>query len=190
MNTHDAATIAQIHSSSLPHTFLARLGCGFLTTLYRAMLDDPHTIVIVNEMNGAVRGFIAVTTESDTFFRRILCKRGGQLLYRMGVQSIRHPSLIKNAFQTVLYGKESKVARAPSELLAIAMQDSYRGKGRGRQLLLYALKELRARKIRNLKVMVGADNAGANAFYMKNGFQFAKSIVLYGEKRNIYTRAF
>jgi ribosomal protein S18 acetylase RimI-like enzyme len=63
----------------------------------------------------------------------------------------------------------------------VAVEARHRSAGFGQRLVRRLLEELGARRVGEVKVVVGTDNAGANRFYERLGFRPIGRIQLHGE---------
>ena len=188
INERDADEIAKIHHAALNNTFLSSLGLGFLAGMYTALADDPKSILFVAEEDGEVAGFISCILDSDTFIRRIVLKSPIKLSLPIGYQIIKKPSTIKKILQTLSYGKLCFIENADTELLAIAVMPKFQREGIGSSLFNALLEELKLRKMKKLKVLVGQELESAQCFYKKNNFIYQKTITLYGMKKDILVK--
>jgi ribosomal protein S18 acetylase RimI-like enzyme len=66
-----------------------------------------------------------------------------------------------------------------SELLSIAVDGRLRSRGVGRQLAERILDGLARRGVREIKVVVGAENEEANRFYERIGFQHRANLFVH-----------
>ena len=96
------------------------------------------------------------------------------------------PSAIKQIFQTLRYPSQVGAELPPAEVLSIAVSEGARGKGIGRALVAAALAQLSARGIQQAKVAVSADNAVANRFYRRCGFELVLRRDHHGLPMNVY----
>ncbi|MGH3452390.1 MAG: GNAT family N-acetyltransferase, partial [Haloechinothrix sp.] len=175
----DAAAIARLHRRSLPDAFLPRLGDPFLRRLYRAMVADPEAVVLVAGSERGVVGFVAGTPSVGRFYRRFVLRHG----IPAGVSALPRllrRGMLRRLWETARHPKGSS-SLPDAELLAVAVEKRRRSGGLGEMLVRRLLGELGARRVDVVKVVVGADNAGANRFYERLGFRRIGRIHVHGE---------
>jgi glycosyltransferase involved in cell wall biosynthesis/ribosomal protein S18 acetylase RimI-like enzyme len=170
MRRGDAGGVARLHRESMPGAFLPSLGDGFLRQLYRALAADREATAHVAEADGRVVGFAAGVGSVPRFYRRFLFRRG-VLAAGMAIPSLVRPSVLRRARETAAYPSgTSSVAGTEAELLAIAVDETHRGSGLGSELASRVLDDLYAEGADRVRVVVGADNEGANRLYERLGF--------------------
>lgn len=176
----DVRRIAHLHRTGLPDAFLSTLGERALRTLYRLMLADPDSRVLVAEGPEGVRGFIAGSLDPEMFVRSHRIAVGLAALPR-----IVRPSVLRRARETSRIDPHPELP--PAEIMVIAVDPSHRRAGIGARLSRAALDELRRAGTREVKVSVAADNDGANVFYAALGFTLAATIDgRRGERTNVW----
>lgn len=165
----DARALARLHRSEMPDAFLPMLGKSFLRQLYRAIVSDRHAVALVAEEEGRVVGFAAAVPSVRAFYRRFYRTRG-PLAALVALPHVLSPHVIRRVLETARY--PAGVQGLPdAELLAIVVDGPYRARGLGRDLARRAVDDLAARGVDRVKVVVGADNAVANRFYRRIGFE-------------------
>jgi glycosyltransferase involved in cell wall biosynthesis/ribosomal protein S18 acetylase RimI-like enzyme len=170
MRKGDAEGIARLHRESMPEAFLPSLGEGFLRQLYRALSVDGNAAAHVAEAGGRVVGFAAGVGSVPRFYRRFLLRRGF-LAAVMAIPSLVRPTVLRRIRETAAYPSgPSSLAGTDAELLAIAVLEQYRGGGVGAELASRVLRDLFAEGAERVRVVVGADNEGANRLYDRLGF--------------------
>jgi ribosomal protein S18 acetylase RimI-like enzyme len=174
----DAGACAALHAGQISQGFLSVLGPRFLGRLYRRICLSPHSFALVagGEQSagpdsagpGDTRGFIAGSTDVGGLYRSFLIHDGflaalqaaGPLIagWRRVVDTLRHAT-----------SGGPGVGRGP-ELLAIAVDPAWQGRGVGRMLVASFLDEVGAKGADAAHVVVGADNEAAVALYRRAGF--------------------
>jgi ribosomal protein S18 acetylase RimI-like enzyme len=74
----------------------------------------------------------------------------------------------------------------PAELLSIMVEPEQRSAGVGALLVTALLAECERRGLAALDVTVDAANAGAQRFYVRHGFVYADTFMLYGRTMHRY----
>jgi ribosomal protein S18 acetylase RimI-like enzyme len=101
--------------------------------------------------------------------------------------ALRHPLLLRNVAETLLYpGKEGQSPHQ-AELVVIGVDAALRSRRIGEALVGELNRAFLKRGILAYKVTVLQSNQGANRFYQRLGFQFSFEFTLYGKKWNLYT---
>ena len=181
----DAATLARLHRVSMPTAFLPTLGDRFLRRLYRTMVLDPEAVTLVADDGGRVVGFASGVPSVGAFYRRF-ARRDGLAAGLAAAPRLIRPSVLRRVIETARY--PSSVEGVPdAELLSIAVDDGRRSNGVGKALADGIARELAARGVPAFKVVVGADNEGANRFYERMGFTAAGDIAVHdGVSSNVW----
>lgn len=175
----DAAAIARLHQTSLPGAFLPRLGDAFLRRLYRSLIGDPDSVVLVAGSGRRVVGFVAGTLSVRRFYQRFLIRQGIPAAVSALPRLVR-PGTLRRLWETARHPQGAR-SMPDAELLAIAVQPSHRSAGLGAGLVRRLLRALGERHVVDLKVVVGTDNLGGNRFYERLGFHPIGRINLHGE---------
>ncbi len=187
MRRSDADQVARLHRDSMPGAFLPSLGIGFLRQLYRALSADRDAASHVAEEDGRVVGFATGVVSVPRFYRRFLVRRGLPAAL-MAMPSLVRPPVLRRMRETATYpsGPSSR-SGTDAELLAIAVDERVRGSGWGNELASRVLSDLFADGAERVRVVVGADNEGANQLYERLGFVHeAKLSVHEGTTSNLW----
>jgi ribosomal protein S18 acetylase RimI-like enzyme len=170
--------MARIHREALPDAFLSTLGEPFLRRLYAALASDPSSVALVAENGRGVVGFVTGTPTVGGFYRRFALRHGVPAAVAALPAAI-HPAVLRRLRETA--GHPSRTASLPpAELLSIAVEPAARSSGIGARLTTGLLRGLGERGAEEVKVVVGADNEGANRFYERLGFRHAARIAVHG----------
>lgn len=170
----DAPTIARLHARGIPTGFLSTLGPGVLAELYRGLVLDPTSLVLVDRgANGEVKGFIAGSRNTRAAYRSLLKSRGPALALSALAATGARPRRMRKALETLRYSSRTSRDLPVAELLAMAVEKHFRSQGLGAGLVSEFLSRLDEPAVR---VVVAADNTGAIRFYRAQGFQLAEEI--------------
>jgi len=164
----DTPAVAAIHAQQISEGFLSLLGERFLQLLYRRILLHPASFLLVADDHGHPVGFVAGSTDVAGLYRSFLWRDGAAALVRAAGPLARG---WRRVLETLRHGRPSADGAAPgAELLSVAVDPSWRGRGAGRLLVASLLEEMAARGCGVVTVVVGADNDGAVALYHRSGF--------------------
>jgi ribosomal protein S18 acetylase RimI-like enzyme len=164
----DAPASAALHAGQISEGFLSALGPGFLRRLYRRIGRSPESFLLIAANHGTTVGFVAGSTDVARLYRSFLWHDG----IPAGLQAAG--SLIsgwRRVLDTLGHASSGGpgAGRGP-ELLAIAVDPGWQGRGIGRLLVGAFLDEVGARGADAAHVVVGADNRGAVSLYERAGF--------------------
>ncbi len=173
----DATGISRMHMENISTGFLSSLGLGFLTRLYRAMIAWPQAVVLVADAGAGPVGFVAGVADTGAFYKHFVV-RSGVPAGLAALPALLRPSGFRKAWETLRYNEEEGGAGAgvEAELLSMAVDPPFRGKGLGHKLGMELLAAPVIVEGGAVKVVVGASNPVAIAAYQKMGFVDAGSI--------------
>lgn len=181
----DEAALARLHREGLPEAFLPALGDRFLRLLYRAMAEDPESVVLVAEAEGGIVGFACGVASVRGFYRRFFRRRALQAGLAAAPRLLR-PDVARRALETARYPARAD-GLPDAELLAIAVDRAWRRQGLGERLARGVVEGLGQLGASELKVVVGADNQAANRFYARVGFRPAGQVWVHdGRASNVW----
>lgn len=185
LNVKHSREITKIHKKALYGDFLPSLGQSFLQTFYEGVIGKPGIYGFATAENGEIRGFVVGTKDSNKIFSLALHSNLIKLAFLIFVQLIKKPLLIKNVAETFLYPKKDTGPKA--ELVVIAVDGNYQGKGVGKQLVRALERAFKKDGIRRYKVTVHADKR-AVGFYEHLGYSRTSSFDLYGKMWFVYAK--
>ena len=178
----DVAAVAHLHVEAIAEGFLSRLGPRFLRRLYRRVLLEPGSFLVVADDDGTLAGFIAGSVSLSRLYRSFVVRDGIQAtLGTLGPVLSSLPRVL----ETLRRGGDADADGAPgdrepsAELLSVAVSPSWRGRGVGAALVRAFLTELEQRRVSAARVVLGADNEAAAALYRAAGFRRAHTFELH-----------
>jgi ribosomal protein S18 acetylase RimI-like enzyme len=201
----DVSAIAELHTLILPDSIFVKLGRYFLERYYHTMLTNvEHVFSYVYEYDGKVVGFIAMATSHELFYRQI---RKDSLPLAMTL--MRSVFTSAGSFSAIIralsfLGRKDELIQcdAEGELLQIAVHPDYRVRGQdgkstdffkrtnariAQSLFLKAMEDLKARSVKDYRIMTGDDNAASNRFYAKLGcLKVASGIKIFNHPTSVY----
>ncbi len=164
----DTPAVALLHARQISEGFLSLLGDRFLQLLYRRILLHPASFLLVADDHGDSVGFIAGSTDVAGLYRSFLWRDGAAALIRAAAPLTRG---WRRVLETLRHGSPGGDGGPPgAELLSVAVDPSWQGRGAGRLLVASLREEMAARGCGVVTVVVGADNDGAVALYHRTGF--------------------
>ncbi len=182
------AKLSKLHMAAFPDFFLTQLGLPFLKTLYRGYMEDENSGIIVAEVNGELAGFIAYSNEYSRFYKGLLKRHLIRFAFYSILAVIHHPSFCKRLLRAFKKSNEVKKEEAYVELASICVNPKIGSKGIGSKLIdkLKEITDFTVYEYINLETDA-CDNNAVNKFYIKNGFQLARSYrTAEGRKMNEY----
>lgn len=164
----DVLEVAQIHKSEINKGFLSFLGIPVLSRFYKSVVSSNNSFCFVARDNNKIVGFVAGSTDlagfNKYFFKKYLL-----ILILIMISNVFNPFVRKKIKDNFLHLK--KKDNLPSaELLAIAIDRGFQGKGLGTNLLQEFISEMKNRNVECFKVLVGKE-LNLSKFYLKNNFQ-------------------
>jgi len=163
----DAAALARMHIEGIGTGFLPRLGPRFMRLLYVALIGYDEAVVLVADSGGGAIGFVAGVADTGAFYKHFARRHGVGAAIRALPAAMR-PSNLRRGWETARYGGGDEDVRA--ELLSMAVDTAWRGKGIALRLGRTFLAELAAREVDSVKVVVGMRNEVAQRAYQRMGF--------------------
>lgn len=178
--------IAEMHYNQIKTGFLNNLGFEFLELLYRYIDEHEKSFIIYKIKNERVIGFISGTEDTDKLYSGFKRKYFLRIIWIIFKRLCLKPSIVKGISETMNYNKKT-VLLPKAELISIAVDNNYKGKGIASDLMKEFFNEMKKRGIESVKVTVGADNIRANEYYKKWGFEKILEIEVHkGIRSNVY----
>jgi ribosomal protein S18 acetylase RimI-like enzyme len=181
----DISQLTRIHIEALKGDFLPSLGFGFLSTVYKGLINQKEIYGFKYEYNKKIVGFVIGTKNMDIFFKFALRSNFIQLSFLLFLQILKRPGIIKNIVETFLYPKKDQGVK--SELVVIALLKKWQGKGIGKKLVKALEGKFLENRIKKYKLTVHADKAAVK-FYENLKFLKIAKFNLYGKDWYIYEK--
>jgi len=170
----EAGPAAALHARRITEGFLPTLGPAFLARLYRRVVRDPGSFLVVAIDGDRVVGMCACTEDLGALYRAFIRHDGLIAGLRSAPRILRS---LPRVLETLRYpGAEGAHDLPPAEVLAVAVDGARAGGGIGRLLVDAALVEFDRRGTARVKVVAGGDNAAALGLYRATGFVDAARI--------------
>lgn len=187
-----AVDAARLHIVGQPGAFLTSLGAEVLTVLYRTLPQSPAGFgfaAVDPTRSQRLLAFVSATTSVGALFFELGTRRLPAFLPPLLRRCAADPSLTVRAAQTVLYPflhATPAELTPPAELLSIMVEPELRSVGVGALLVTALMAECQRRGIGAIDVTVDAANVGAQRFYVRHGFGYADTFMLYGRAMHRY----
>lgn len=170
----DVAAIVEVHRDAFPEGFLTRLGTGFLTELYRGFVEDSAGMVYVAYEGERLSGFAAGSTNPESFFRRLLYRRGMMFILAAVEGLVRHPLMVARKLSSAVFYRGDtppSLAGRAALLSSIGVRRDFAGRGVGRSLLESFVTAAFGQGADYLFLMTDeSHNNSVNRFYKNAGF--------------------
>lgn len=164
--------------------FFGSLGDGFVTCLYKAIIESDQAFGFVAIKDGQVLGFVSCAENLWNVYKHIikkdLCKLARAVLPKM----FRWYN-IKNTIAALLYPSKTEKKLPSAEILTIVVDKHMRRMSVGRRLIELSYDEFRRRGVKRIKVVTGEDQQ-ADEFYKTVGFKLVGHSQRRGVLLNIY----
>ena len=184
----DIGLAVGLHIRFMPNSFFARLGYGFLYTLYEGMIESDNYIAYTFVREGKKVGFIMSTLDTGRLFRFIFIRKFLKVLFYSAAGFLRNFRNVYYFIQTFSYFPKTGLPDVPAELLFISIEKEHWGGDIGKELILKTLEEYVKKGVKKVKVTTEADNIRVNALLDKLGFSVARSIDFYGKGMYLHTK--
>lgn len=180
--------IAELHIANIDQGFLATLGVGFLSLMYRAIDEAHDSVLLFEERDDRVIGFVAGGIGMAAIYKRMLHSP-----FRLGfalLPVLLRPRRLFRIFEILRYShrKGSQNSGLPkAELLSIAVAREYRGQQIAERLYQRLSDHFSMIGIVSFKITVGNSLEPAHRFYRRMGAELATTVEVHrGERSTIY----
>ncbi|KKC25714.1 hypothetical protein WP12_12950 [Sphingomonas sp. SRS2] len=169
---HDRATylqVAQLHAAAIHQGFLPMLGAEFLALLYQSIDECAESVLFVEREAGRVIGFVAGAKSMRSIYRQMIGH--WYRLARALIPIVLKPRHIWRIVEILLYNRaDGGGPNLPTyELLSIAVDDGFRGRGVARRLYMRLVDHFHAMDASGFRIAVGSKLDAAHAFYRGMG---------------------
>jgi ribosomal protein S18 acetylase RimI-like enzyme len=183
--------VAMLHVANINQGFLATLGNPFLERMYRAIDETGESVLLTEECDGRVVGFVSGSSGMGPIYRRML-RRPLSLAWAL-LPGLLRPTRCKRIIEIMLYGQnkhDSLLQPLPqAELLSIAVDPAARGSGVGERLYRRLEEHFRERGVSSFRITVGDALLPAHRFYRRMGAKpVGRTQVHAGEESVVYVQ--
>lgn len=179
--------VARLHVRCLDRSFLATLGEGFLSQMYAAIDTTPGALLLTEEREGEVVGFITGGTGMGAIYRRMM-RRPVQLGVAL-LPALLSPTKLRRIFEILRYSGDGTMPPGvpEPELLSLAVAPEWRGKAVADSLYARLVEAFRGQGVDGFRIIVGAALAPAHRFYRRMGAVPAGEVEVHaGESSTVY----
>lgn len=185
VNADDIPVLVRIHMISFRDFFLTSLGDSFLETYYRHSLKSQDCIAVCacNDNNEIV-GFAVGSILSRGYHKRLITKNLGAFIFTGLIIAATKPAAIIRLMLNLNKNSNPDDDGQYAELLSIAVSDSMKGQGIGKELLAEFEQKLKNHACN--KVVLTTDyynNDNVIMFYKKQGYKIYYDFVTYPKRR-------
>lgn len=183
-------SVAQIHIKSINLGFLAQLGPTFLFYLYKSINECEQTELIIANNDKLTIGFISGCTSLKPAYKHLLKKYFIPTFISL-VPKLFNFTTIKKIFEIITYSSKdtNTLDNLSSELLSLAVIESYRGSGIAECLYKQLQLQLQLSGFSEFKIIVGNELLQAQKFYEKMGATKVGIIELHGNSSSFIYKA-
>jgi GNAT superfamily N-acetyltransferase len=195
----DADVVVQLHRRCIRKGFLSQLPKSFLENLYVHIGNNKNAAVYVavDKDDGTPVGFIAGTASTKALYQSLVLTHGFYYSFLLLPQIVR-PAVAKKILETLLYpltrhrnGRPdgvSAAAQTQAELLAIAVDEAWRGRKIGAELVSKLEQFLSDVQCKSYKVVTFSKDAISNSFYLGCDFKIKSQFLHHGNVMNQYIK--
>lgn len=177
--------VAALHAANIDQGFLATLGIPFLSLMYQAIDEAPGSVLIVDEREGRVTGFVTGGIGMRPVYRRML--RQPLRLALSLLPSLIRLRRLKRIVDILRYsgGASQPSALPAAELLSIAVDPAWRGKGIAESLYRRLVAHFDGDGVRAFRIVVGDGLLPAHRFYLRMGAKPAGKIEVHAGQASV-----
>lgn len=179
--------VAALHANCIDQGFLATLGIRFLSLMYQAIDESPEGVLLVEEKDGRVQGFVSGGNGMGPIYRRML-RRPLRLGWSL-MPALFKPRALARIYDILRYGRsrEGNVLFPDAELLSIAVAPEARGSGIAESLYRRLSAYFAQQGIAAFKITVGDALLPAQRFYARMGAAPKGKVEVHpGESSTVY----
>jgi len=161
--------VARLHVNNINQGFLATLGIGFVSLMYQAVDEAQDSVLLVEERDGSVAGFVSGGCGMGAIYKQML-----RSPFRLGlalIPSLLHPRRMLRIFEILRYSHGHSLPKGlpKAELLSIAVAPTCRGQQVADRLYRRLENHFQDAGITSFRIIVGERLAPAHRFYQRMG---------------------
>ncbi|MGD8327596.1 MAG: GNAT family N-acetyltransferase [Sphingomonadales bacterium] len=164
--------VAELHIIGIDQGFLSSLGKKFLVLLYKAIDESDDSVLIVENENGVITGFISGGHGMRSIYKRMIL-HFPQLMLAL-LPQILNPLKLWGILEILTHqrhdGINADISRLPHhELFSVVVAPNYRGKGIAEKLYSSLCRYFSEHGVNEFKILVGKNLEAAHHFYQRMG---------------------
>lgn len=179
--------VARLHMENINQGFLATLGERFLTQMYAAIDSGETSVLLVEEREGRVVGFVTGASGMGAIYKRML-RRPLSLGVAM-LPVLFSVSRLKRIFEILRYSGGGGLPEGvpDAELLSIAVASHARGQQVADRLYQRLVEHFRGEGLEAFRIIVGSALEPAHRFYRRMGAEPIATVEVHkGESSVLY----
>lgn len=180
--------IAALHAENIDAGFLSSLGLGFLALLYRCIDECKLSVLFLHEEDEQIVGFVSASQGIRPVYTQLL-KHFPTLVWVL-LPALFNPVKLKRILELLFSRRQNKTGNAQpykSELLSIAVDPDYRGKGVAQALYRKLYEYYQEQGVKGFIIVVGEQLTAAHRFYLKSGAHSIDTIQIHrGDNSVVY----
>jgi ribosomal protein S18 acetylase RimI-like enzyme len=175
--------LARIHYNALHEDYLPSLGLDYLDRVYYpAALDSEHAVTVIALVGGKPVGFSTIAHNSGRFTSDVTAGRYPTLARYALRAALRSPNHLLKSVQVAWSSLHSKPDPVPAEIVFIAVDAEYQGRGIGKELVLQSLAYVKQQGMSYCRTKTLAENAHVIRMYTRMGWHVREHFRLIGKE--------
>ena len=183
--------VAVLHSEGIDQGFLSSLGIDFLALLYETIDKSPDAVLITEERNGRVIGFVSGASRLWPIYKKMFIRlprllKGLAPVLLSPAKLWRILELLAHSVSEVNSEKsQSSVVIPDFELLSIAVSRQERRSGVAKRLYNELVVYVGSQSKPGFKIVVGETLTGAHKFYLQMGAVPRSKVRIHGDETSV-----
>lgn len=177
--------VGRLHAENLDQGFLSTLGEKFLFLMYRAIDECDGAVLVIESCERGVAGFVSGAESMSLIYRQML-RHWPQLIASLA-PSLLNPVKFWRILEILYYSRLNieQDGLPRFELLSIAVDPSYRGRGVSDRLYERLIEHCRSLNEPAFKIVVGEALRPAHRFYGRMGAEVVGELCVHGSQRSL-----
>lgn len=182
--------VARLHARGITEGFLSTLGLEFLSRLYAGIDHAPDCGVILAARDGDILGFVSYSKDTRECYRCVIRANWPRLVWAL-IPRLFRLSIYRKLGETLSYPRRKRhplteddtdrCAGIRPELLSMAVDESTRGTGVGKALVLQLDDVMSGFGVPGYYVVTHGSDTRSNGFYQSCGFMRTREFFSHGK---------